>query len=144
MELRSYFTDLCQSITNSMIHDPEQISVRVTVGDSVSDGDTSVSLGLIVTELMINALKHAFPGQRSGRIVVTYHSQGSVWTLSVGDNGIGMPKDPDRRKPGLGTGIIEALAKQLNARIDVTDAAPGTLVSVSALPPKARPVLRAV
>lgn len=66
MELRSYFTDLCQSITNSMIHDPEQISVRVTVDDSVSDGDTSVSLGLIVTELMINALKHAFSGPALG------------------------------------------------------------------------------
>ena len=145
MELRSYFTELCQSLGDSMIHDPEQISVRVAVDDSVADGDTSVSLGLIVTELMINALKHAFPEQRKGSIVINYHSNGPNWTLSVGDDGIGMPKDPGSHKPGLGTSIIEALAKQLNAGIAVGDGAPGTLVSLSALPQaEPKPVLRAV
>ncbi|MEO6395977.1 MAG: sensor histidine kinase [Devosia sp.] len=142
--LRSYFTDLCRSIGDSIIHDSEQISIRVAVDDSVADGDTSVSLGLIVTDLMINALKHAFPGQRKGRIVVNYHAMDREWTLSVSDNGVGMPKDVENHKPGLGTGIIEALAKQLDARIDVTDSAPGTLVSLNARPVASKPILRAV
>ena len=130
MELRSYFTDLCQSITNSMIHDPEQISVRVTVGDSVSDGDTSVSLGLIVTELMINALKHAFPDGRQGKISVDYRAQGSDWTLSVGDNGVGMSTEPGSAKPGLGTSIVSALAHQLHAGVHISDSHPGHKVSI--------------
>lgn len=90
----------------------------------------SVSLGLIVTELVINALKHAFPGHEpEGRIAVDYLANGAGWTLSVGDNGIGMPSGEDM-EPGLGTGIVEALAKQLGATVTVTDRSPGTTVSV--------------
>jgi two-component sensor histidine kinase len=97
----------------------------------VANSEISVSLGLIVTELVINALKHAFPDNRGGRIIVDYHSHGSEWTLSVGDNGVGMPKDYESAKPGLGTSIIEALARQMQARIRVVDAKPGTTVSIT-------------
>ena len=90
----------------------------------------SVSLGLIVTELVINALKHAFPDHRDGRIEVKYDSQGDDWTLSVGDDRVGMPQDPASAKSGLGTSIVEALAKQLDAHVVVSDVAPGTEVSI--------------
>ena len=46
-----------------------------------------MSLGLILTELVINALKHAFPDNRKGEIVVDYRSHGTGWALSVRDNG---------------------------------------------------------
>jgi two-component sensor histidine kinase len=90
----------------------------------------SVSLGLIVTELVINALKHAFPGQRPGRIAVTYRSDGGKWSLLVSDDGIGMPTAEHEGRPGLGTGIVEALARQLGGDIEVHDGSPGTVVSV--------------
>jgi hypothetical protein len=61
------FTQLCQSLGASMIHDPEQLSLEGKVDGSSVSADTSVSLGLIVTELVINALKHAFPGDSSAR-----------------------------------------------------------------------------
>ena len=92
--------------------------------------DVSVSLGLIVTELVINSLKHAFPGGRNGRIDVAYHSQGPNWTLSVADDGVGMPRDAESQTPGLGTSIVEALANQLTARVQVVGGHPGTTVSV--------------
>ena len=60
--LRTYFNDLCMSIGASMIGDPERLSLTTHIDNSVVDPDTSVSLGLIVTELVINSLKHAFPG----------------------------------------------------------------------------------
>ena len=126
--LRSYFTDLCASIGASMIRDPDQLSLEVSVDDSVARAEVSVSLGLIVTELVINALKHAFPRHRRGRIVVDYRSVETGWTLSVRDSGIGMPAAPV--KPGLGTGIVEALAKQLGASVRIEAGRPGTLVSV--------------
>ena len=88
-------------------------------------------MGLIVTELVINALKHAFPDQRHGRIVVRYCSDGPKWTLSVTDNGVGMPTGHPGAKAGLGTGIIEALAKHLHVRVEALDAAPGTATTVS-------------
>ena len=128
--LRPYFTALCESIGASMIRDHGQMTLVVQSDDSLTTADTSVSLGLIVTELVINALKHAFPGNRGGRILVDYRSRGPNWTLSVSDDGIGMPADPEHAKPGLGSSIVTALAMQLGARIDISPAHPGTKVSV--------------
>ena len=85
----------------------------------MTKAEASVSLGLIVTELVINALKHAFPRHRKGKICVDYRSDGRAWTLSVRDTGIGMPEDAADAKPGLGTGIVEALARQLGATVEV-------------------------
>lgn len=131
LELRPYFTALCESIGASMIRDHNQLTLDVTVDDSVTTADISVSLGLIVTELVINALKHAFPDDRHGKIKVDYQSRGPNWTLSVTDNGVGMPADGEAAKPGLGTSIVQALTRQLKAVIKVTDANPGTAVSVA-------------
>ncbi len=129
--LRTYFTALCSSIGASMIRDPGQIVLSVDADESLSTAEVSVSLGLIVTELVINSLKHAFPDGQAGRIVVRYRSQGPDWTLSVTDNGAGMPKDPADAPPGLGTSIVRALAQQLKAGISITGADPGTAVSIN-------------
>jgi two-component sensor histidine kinase len=130
VELRPYFAALCQSIGASMIRDHDQLTLDVHTDDSVTTADTSVSLGLIVTELVINALKHAFSHNRGGKILVDYYSQGPHWTLSVADNGVGMPSAPIA-KAGLGTTIVQALARQLGATVSVADASPGTKVSVT-------------
>jgi hypothetical protein len=103
------------------------ISIEASADKSAVHADISVSLGLIVTELVINALKHAFPAGRHGRIMVDYQAHGSNWTLSVGDNGVGMPEDPASATPGLDTSIVEALARQLHARVKVADAKPGLI-----------------
>jgi two-component sensor histidine kinase len=128
--LQPYFAQLCESLGASMIRDHDQ-SIVVNVDDSMAPADVSLSLALIVTELVINALKHAFPGGRAGKIKVDYLSHGPNWTLSVGDDGVGMPHDLARVTPGLGTTIIESLAKQLRARVHVAEAQPGAMVSVS-------------
>ena len=122
--LRPYFIQLCESLGASMIRDPKRLKIAVNVDDSVVGANESVSLGLITTELVINALKHAFPEQGEGTITVDYRSKGKKWKLSVTDDGIGMPKK--EAKPGLGTGIVRALATQLHGRIAIADAAPGT------------------
>jgi two-component sensor histidine kinase len=128
--LRAYFTDLCASIGASMIRDHDQLSLGVTVDGSMARADISTSLGLIVTELVINALKHGFPHHRHGKILVDYRSEGTAWTLSVRDTGIGMPADPADARPGLGTGIVAALARQLDATVRTVAANPGTSVSI--------------
>jgi two-component sensor histidine kinase len=131
VELRAYFGSLCKSIGASMIRDHNQISLKTEIDDSAVNADVSVSLGLIVTELVINALKHAFPDLRQGKIVVGYQSHGPNWTMSISDDGVGMPKEPAiAAKAGLGTNIVEALAKQLRARVQVVDTSPGTTVSI--------------
>jgi two-component sensor histidine kinase len=128
--LRPYLTALCESIGAYMIRDYSKLSLEVDVDDSTTSADVSVSLGLIVTELVINALKHAFPNDGSGKIKVDYKSRGPNWTLSVADTGVGMPKDAVSAKSGLGTNIVQALAGQLRAAIKISEAHPGTMVSI--------------
>ena len=128
--LRPYFAQLCESLGASMIHDPRRLSIAVTVDDSVVSANVSISLGLIITELVINALKHAFPHRRHGKITIDYRSDGLDWTLSVRDDGIGMPTGAEKAQPGLGTGIVEALARQMKGVIHVVDANPGTAVTL--------------
>ncbi len=128
--LRPYLEQLCASISASMIVDADEISLSVDVDDSKVSASISVSLGLIVVELVINALKHAFTGQRSGRIEVSYCGHAPGWTLVVRDDGVGMPADPQDAKAGLGTSIVQALARQLRAGIVVSDGSPGAVVTV--------------
>jgi two-component sensor histidine kinase len=130
VELRAYFNGLCKSIGASMIRDHNQISLTASTDDSAVGADVSVSLGLIVTELVINALKHAFPGLRPGKITVGYTAHGADWDLSVSDDGVGMHMRAGSARPGLGTSIVEALANQLGAAVEIADAHPGTKVSV--------------
>ena len=129
--LRPYLTDLCDSIGASMIYDHAALTLKAIVDDSITTSETSVSLGLIVTELVINALKHAFPDRVSdGTIIVEYWSRPTGWRLTVEDNGIGIPADHETRKPGLGTGIVDALSKQLGATVTVAATSPGTRVAI--------------
>jgi chemotaxis protein methyltransferase CheR len=88
---------------------------------------------LVVTELVINSLKHAFDDEtRDGRITVAYEVSGTDWKLSVVDNGIGKPDGVFAQpKTGLGTGIVNALAKQLNAQVETLSGPKGTTVALT-------------
>jgi two-component sensor histidine kinase len=130
VDLRAYLTRLCETISASMVDDPARLSIKVEAPDIRVPTEVSVSLGLIVTELVINALKHAFPGQAGGSILVSYVAEGSAWTLSVRDTGVGMPKDGIKIMAGLGTSIVQALARQLGATVELTEETPGTRVSI--------------
>lgn len=130
VNLKDYLLKLCGTIAASMIADPERLSLSVVAQDVTVDAGVSVSLGLIVTELVINALKHGFPNNAGGKITVDYESDEGMWTLSVCDNGVGMPKGQPPKSGGLGTSIVQALARQLNARVDVDAVNPGVKVSI--------------
>ena len=131
VELRSYFADLCRSISASMIDNPKRLTLDTVVDDTSTNSDVSVSMGLIVTELVINAIKHAFTDQTvGGKITVTFKDNEGAWLLAVSDNGAGMPAGEEQGKAGLGTGIVDALSKQLGASVTVLDANPGTRVEV--------------
>lgn len=128
--LRPYFAELCASIAASMIADPRLLDLTVEADDSTTTADRSVSMGLIVTELVINSLKHAYPGEAKGTIRIGFHAADGGWNLSVADDGIGIQGEHASGKPGLGTGIVNALAAQLSATVEITDANPGCLVSI--------------
>ena len=127
-----YLTSLCEAISHSMINDDQSISIEIRGrGGNVSRQDAE-SLGLIVVELVINSLKHAFGGTTTGGlIVVTFDATETEWTLSVSDNGGGKQGDVIIAGGGLGTGIVAALASQLNALVVTKSSPEGTSVSIA-------------
>ena len=78
----------------------------------------------------MNALKHAYPQGGGGRISVAFATRGPDWTLSVSDDGVGMPTGTTPIKVGLGSSIVQALATQVGAKVHVADTNPGTKVSI--------------
>jgi two-component sensor histidine kinase len=105
--------------------------------------DTLIPCGLVVNELVTNALKHAFtdgPGP-GGRISVTMKSASGRVTLTVEDNGVGLPKDVDPATAGtLGLQIVESIAGQLEADLAI-DRTGGTRFTLTFTDPGARSYL---
>jgi chemotaxis protein methyltransferase CheR len=135
IEVGPYLVRLCETLAASLTDDNRPVALQVQAEDGTTSSAAAVSIGLIVTELVINAFKHAFVGDRAvGRLVVAYEAADTGWRLAVSDNGIGKEKihlGSSRTTSGLGTIIVEALAKQLGARVDTVTNPQGTTVSIT-------------
>ena len=133
IEMLPYLERLGAALAASMISDARPITLKV-VGVAGSLGvHQAESIGLIATELVMNALKHVFPDKNmKGRINVAYDVDGTNWKLSVADNGIGKPDGVfAQTETGLGTGIVKALAQDLNATVETLAGPDGTIVSIT-------------
>ena len=140
-----YLTKLCETLAQSMIGDSRTIVLKVVADEGTAASHQAVSIGLIVTELVMNALKHAFPAEKKdASVIVSYKVAGTDWKLTISDNGIGRPdiSASDGIRPGLGTSLVQSLAKQLDAAVDIKSGSEGRAVSIThatfkSEPPKA-------
>jgi len=170
IEVGVYLAKLCASLASSMIGESHPVIIRVEADHGMIGSDKAVSMGLIVTELVINAIKYAFPVSRvDAAIIVSFTTFGPGWILSIRDNGVGVPDTllsirdaatstpptnghknhssvagsqyhggqphggPAQEGPthgGLGTAIVEALVKQLGARLE-TQTHPGMTITIT-------------
>ena len=95
-----------------------QLDLRVEAESILLWVDLAIPCGLIVNELVSNSLKHGFPGDRTGEIVVRLSSEGGNYTVSVYDDGVGLPEDLDLASASsLGLTIVNALVGQLEGSI---------------------------
>jgi two-component sensor histidine kinase len=133
VEMVPYLTRLGDALAASMIGDVRPVTLKVVGTAGSLSSREAESIGLITTELVMNALKHAFPSEKmNGRITVAYDADGTNWKLSVADNGIGKPDGVfAQAKTGLGTGIIKALAHNLNAEVETLAGPEGAIVSIT-------------
>ena len=133
IEMRPYLAKLGAGLASSMVSPDNEIDISVEVSDGTLPSSHAVSVGLIVTELVMNAIKYAFPKPRAlPRISVRFEVAKSDWNLIVSDNGVGRVPNPDSESStGLGTALIGALAKQLNAQISETSTKDGLTVEVT-------------
>jgi two-component sensor histidine kinase len=118
--LQPYLVNLCATISGSIIEENGPIKLRVEAGTSIVNARDATSIGLVVVELVINALKYAFPHGRKGMIGVSYRSGQSGWELAVEDDGIGLQSGSNAANDvgkGLGTKLVAALAVQLKSQV---------------------------
>lgn len=127
IDAAGYLTDLCDGLRHSFLGDG-RIALECRADDAELTLDQAVPMGLIVNELVTNAIKHAFTDGRDGRIEVSFAVDGDAAELVVNDNGRGL--DGDAAKPKLGRRLVQALAGQLGARID-GDTTEGTSLRLS-------------
>jgi two-component sensor histidine kinase len=134
IDVGTYLSKLCGALASSMITDQHPIAVQVRADEGTVDSAKAVSLGLIVTELVINAIKYAFPSNKAdAQILVTYEVDKSDWKLIISDNGVGKEADEaPRTAGGLGTTIVKALAQQLGASVESQTNDAGLKVSITA------------
>ena len=133
IEIVPYLRRLIEALSLSMIGNARPVTMKVVGEGGTLSSRQAESIGLIVTELVMNSLKHAFPGADiQGQIVIKYEIDGTNWKLSVSDNGIGTGDGVFAQpKTGLGTGIVKALAQGLNAGVETLAGPNGTTVSVT-------------
>jgi PAS domain S-box-containing protein len=133
IEMGPYLRKLSAGLASSMVGPKQNVDIVVTAGEGALPSSHAVSIGLIVTELIMNAIKYAFPKTRaSARIRVTFEKAKSDWKLTVSDNGVGRVHSEDSKtSTGLGTALIGALAKQLDAQISETSTKKGLIVEVT-------------
>jgi two-component sensor histidine kinase len=133
IEMVSYLTRLSDALTASMIRGARPVTLKVTGDAGTLNSRQAESIGLITTELVMNSLKHAFPkADTNGKIIIAYEVDGTDWKLSVADNGVGKQDGVfAQSKTGLGTGIVKALADDLNAKVETLSGVDGTTISVT-------------
>jgi PAS domain S-box-containing protein len=111
-----HLTALCADLYRSYSVDPDRIALDLRVADVSLDLDRSIRCGLIVNELVSNAIMHAFPDGREGRITVRLDADDDHYELAVADNGIGLPAEVDPlRTDSLGLQLVADLSDQLGA-----------------------------
>jgi PAS domain S-box-containing protein len=120
IEFRRFVEKLAQDVIAVQRKHATQVEVEIHAESVFLDMTQAVPCGLIVNELLTNALKHAFPQGRSGKIEVSFGSEQKNWRLEVGDDGIGLPAGID---PGnvnsMGFQLMQLLAQQLNGSLEV-------------------------
>jgi two-component sensor histidine kinase len=92
--------------------------------------DTAIPLGLMVNELISNAIKYAFPDDRRGEIVIDITKDKNEISLLVRDNGVGIPENFDlRNAKSLGLRLVNSLVEQLQGTVEL-DRSAGTTFAI--------------
>jgi PAS domain S-box-containing protein len=115
-----YIRNLTAHLFRSYGVTPDAVHLDLHVDESPLDLDTAIPCGLIITELVSNSLKHAFPEGRKGRMDVSFHAfdGGRKFELAVKDDGVGLPAGIDlEHTVSLGLRLVRTLTQQLGGRL---------------------------
>ncbi len=116
-----YIENLVNHLTLAYGTGEKHIDLHIDVEHIPMSIDTAIPCGLIINELVTNAYKHAFPGDREGKISIGLHQQdNNRITLTVADNGVGLPQDRDiANSSSIGLQLVDILTRQLEASVNI-------------------------
>lgn len=116
IEMKDYFLNLGEGVLDTFDAE-EKVKIECAMEDLNLDVDTAVPIGLIVNELLTNALKYAFPEGVKGQIKISLTQENNNLLLQVSDNGIGKTEGSKPKGTGFGTQLIQLLTQQLDGTI---------------------------
>lgn len=121
IDFRDYIEHLASSLFHSYSPQTSRVTLRVDIGDVALSVDSAIPCGLIVNELISNALKYAFPDNRQGELIVRLReADAGRIEMSIEDDGIGFPQKLDfRNTESLGMQLVHSLARQLSGTLDL-------------------------
>lgn len=118
IDMGVYIRTLSTDLFHTYVTDPSKIQLQIDVEDIMVDVNTSIPMGLIINELLTNSLKHAFPGDKKGKITISLHKKENNLKLEICDDGIGFPKDVDyKNTSSLGLQLVNSLSEQVDAQL---------------------------
>jgi PAS domain S-box-containing protein len=130
IEFISYLSSLTKSQVAFYQLDPGKVTIETTGENILLDINTAIPLGLVMNELVSNALKHAFPGDRKGTIRIDAREKADRLEIIFSDNGIGIPEGFDwKTAPSLGLQLVNILIDQISGTIEL-DRSSGTAFTI--------------
>lgn len=121
VDLAVYLTNLSTQLFRSLVTHPGLIRLKLNLASASVDIDQAIPCGLLLNELLTNALKHGFPDGRAGEVRVEFQPVGGAGELRlrVSDSGIGLPPDfAEKRQGSLGLQLVSDLSRQLGGKLE--------------------------
>jgi PAS domain S-box-containing protein len=118
IDFSDYINSIVKDLISSYNKEGREIITKISAGDILLEIESAIPCGLIINELVTNAMKHAFPGKTGGEITVSFTKSCNIYTLFIHDNGIGLPEGFDyTRTNTLGLQLVDALTRQLKGNL---------------------------
>ena len=116
-----YIESLASSLFRTYEFDSKRITLEMNVKEIYLDTDSASSVGLIINELISNSIKHAFPGEKDGKITIDFgETGGGLYTLIVRDDGVGLPPGFDfQNTDTLGLKLVSTLVEQIDGTLEI-------------------------
>ena len=117
IDLSEYLTNIAQEL--QVLLGTNRVQIKVSAEEVVMNVDRALLIGLIVSELVSNAIKHSLKASAEGKIDILFSEDDGANTLIVLNDGEKIPLDALTKKTGLGVSLIKTFAKQLSGEVEV-------------------------
>lgn len=118
ISFQEYVGNICRNLVHSYSSSENPPELRLDLDPVQLHLDIAIPCGLIINELLSNALKYAFPGGKAGVIAISIKNKAGKITITISDDGVGLPPGFDfRNTESLGLQLVVSLVEQINGKI---------------------------